>query len=117
MLVRAKSKYLRISPYKLRPVVDVIKGYPVDKALAWLKTYALKRVKPVEKTLLSAYANGKELNPDISSMAELFIKEIRVDQGPIIKYYKPGAMGRACMQRKRLCHLEIVLGRKKEVEK
>ncbi len=114
MRVRAKSKYIRISPYKLRPVVDVIKGYSADKALAWLKTCALKKVKPIEKTLLSAYANGKELNPDVSSMAEFFIKEIRVDQGPVIKYYKPGAMGRACMQRKRLSHLEVVLERKRD---
>lgn len=109
MLVRAKNRYIRVSPYKLRPLVDVIRGYQVDKALAWLKTCALKRVRPIEKTLLSAYANSKDLNTDISSPSQLIIKEIRVDQGPVIKYYKPGAMGRASMQRKRLSHLEIIL--------
>lgn len=117
MLVRAKSKYIRVSPYKLRPIIDVIRGYPVDRALAWLKTCALKRVKPIEKTLLSAYANGKDLNTNISSPGHLFIKEIRVDHGPVIKYYKPGAMGRASMQRKRLSHLEIILENTNEIEK
>jgi large subunit ribosomal protein L22 len=42
-------------------------------------------------------------------MDKVFIKEIRIDQGPIIKYFKPGAMGRASMQRKRLSHIEITL--------
>ena len=112
MLVRAKSKYIRISPYKLRSVVDVIRGYSVDKALAWLQTAALKRVVPVQKTLLSAYSNGKNLLAAEVPMNEFLIKEIKVDQGPVIKYFKPGAMGRASVQRRRLSHLQIVLKRK-----
>ncbi|MBD3272887.1 50S ribosomal protein L22 [Candidatus Dependentiae bacterium] len=115
MLVRAKSKYIRISPYKLRPVVDVIRGYSVDRALAWLQTTALKRVVPVRKTLLSAYSNGKNILSKDVGMNEFFIKEIKVDQGPVIKYYKPGAMGRANVQRRRLSHLQIVLERKDKV--
>lgn len=112
MLSKAKSKYIRISPYKLRPYIDVIRGNAVDKALSWLKTCALKRVRPIAKTLFSAYSNAKNLNPDVGSMSDLVIKEIRVDQGPIIRYFKPGAQGRANMQRKRLCHLEIILDKK-----
>jgi len=114
MLSKAKSKYLRISPYKLRPYIDVIRGNSVDKALAWLETCALKRVKPITKTLFSAYSNAKNLNPEFGSMSDLVIKEIRIDQGPIIKYFKPGAQGRACPQRKRLSHLEIILDKKVE---
>jgi large subunit ribosomal protein L22 len=109
MLSSAKSRYIRISPYKLRPFADVIRGYSVDKALAWLKTCGIKRARPIAKTLHSAYANAKNLHPDIESMDKVFIKEIRIDQGPIIKYFKPGAMGRASMQRKRLSHIEITL--------
>jgi large subunit ribosomal protein L22 len=112
MLVRAKSKYIRVSPYKLRPVVDVIRGYSVDKALAWLQTAALKKVEPVRKALLSAYSNGKNLLSDKAEMNQFLIKEIKVDQGPTIKYYKPGAMGRAMVQRRRLSHLEIILEKK-----
>jgi large subunit ribosomal protein L22 len=112
MLAKAKSKYIRISPYKLRPYIDVIRGFPVDKALAWLKTCAVKRVRPIAKTLVSAYANAKNLHPEVGAMDKLFIKEIMVDQGPIIRYFKPGAQGRANMQRKRLCHLEVILEKK-----
>lgn len=112
MLVRAKSKYIRVSPYKLRPVVDVIRGYSVDKALAWLQTTALKRVIPVQKTLLSAYSNGKNILAKEVPMNEFFIKEIKVDQGPVVKYHKPGAMGRASIQRRRSSHLQIILERK-----
>ena len=112
MLIRAKSKYIRISPYKLRPVIDVIRGYSVDKAISWLHTTSLKKVVPVRKTLLSAYANSKNVLSKEVPMNEFIIKEIKVDQGPTIKYYKPGAMGRAMVQRKRMSHLEIVLERK-----
>jgi large subunit ribosomal protein L22 len=112
MLARAKSKYIRISPYKLRPFTDVIRGYPLDAAYAWLKTCSVKRVTPIMKTLFSAYSNAKNLHPEVDSMGKVFIKEIKVDQGPIIRYFKPGAQGRANMQRKRLCHLEVVLDKK-----
>ena len=116
MLVRAKSKYIRISPFKLRPVVDVVRGLPLDQALAWLQTTSLRRIEPVKKTILSAYANGKNVLSAEVPMNQFFIKEIRVDQGPIIKYFKPGAQGRANHQRKRLSHLQVVLERK-EVKK
>ena len=109
MLAKAKSRYVRVSPYKLRPIVDVIRGYRLDKALAFLKTHIVARVVPIQKIVESAYANARNLNSKITSTSELFIKEIKVDQGPTIKYFKPSAMGRAATQRKRLCHIEVVL--------
>jgi large subunit ribosomal protein L22 len=112
MLSKATCKYIRISPYKLRPFVDVIRGNSVDKAYKWLKTCTVKRVQPIIKTLFSAYSNARQHNPDIDSMEKLYIKEIMVNHGPIIKYFKPAAMGRASTQRRRLSHLEIVLDRK-----
>lgn len=113
MLSRAKSRYVRVSPYKLRPIADVIRGLSVDKALVWLKTHSIKRMRPVTKTLLSAYANAKSAKVDEGvSMESLVVKEIRVDQGPVVTYFKPGAMGRACLQQKRMSHLEIVLDKK-----
>ncbi len=107
MLVKAKSKYIRVSPYKLRPFVNVIRGYSVEHALAWLRTCSVKRVRPLMKVLYSAYANARNLNANLSTGVK--IKEIKVDQGPIIKYFKPGAMGRANLQRKRLSHIEVTL--------
>jgi large subunit ribosomal protein L22 len=62
----------------------------------------------------SAVANAKYLHN--VNAEKLFIKEIRVDQGPIHKYFKPGAMGRANVQRKRFCHMSVILERtEKEV--
>ena len=112
MLARAISKYIRISPYKLRPYADVIRGYSVDKAYAWLKTCAVGRTEPLLKTLVSAYSNARVKNPELDSMNKVIVKEIRVDQGPIIKYYKPAAQGRATPQRKRMSHITIIVDKK-----
>jgi large subunit ribosomal protein L22 len=113
MLARAISKYVRVSPYKLRPYANVIRGYSVDKAYAWLKTCAVRRVEPLMKTLASAYANAKFKNPEIDSMDKALIKEIRIDQGPTVKYFKPAAMGRAAPQRKRMSHIMIIVDKVK----
>jgi large subunit ribosomal protein L22 len=112
MLAKAKSRYIRVSPNKLRPIADVIRGCTVEKALAFLKTHGVARVKPVQKLVESAFANAKNLHSDVASESDLLVKEIRVDQGPTIKYFKPAAMGRASVQRKRLSHIEVVLGKK-----
>ena len=112
MQVRAKSKFVRVSPFKLRPFADVVRGKPLNHALSYLKVHEIKRVKPLIKILLSAYANVGNLDAKMKdgiSMDQLFIKEIRVDQGPTVTYFKPAAMGRASMQRKRLSHIEVVL--------
>lgn len=109
MQARAISKYIRISPYKLRPYADVIRGNSVDKAYAWLKTCAVRRAMPLLKTLASAYANAKVKSPEIDSMAKVVVKEVRIDQGPIVKYFKPAAQGRAAPQRKRMSHIVVVV--------
>lgn len=103
----AKARYVRHSPYKLRPLVDVIRGKNVKYALDWLQTVALKKAMPIYKTIASAASNAKSLqNIDAS---ELSIKDIRVDQGPIVRYFKPGALGRANIQRKRMSHITIIV--------
>jgi large subunit ribosomal protein L22 len=109
MLARAISKFVRISPYKLRPYADVIRGYPVDRAYAWLKTCSVGRAQPLLKTIASAYANAKFKNPEIDSMAKVVVKEVRIDQGPIVKYFKPAAQGRAAPQRKRMSHITVIV--------
>jgi large subunit ribosomal protein L22 len=113
MLARAISKYIRISPYKLRPYADVIRGNSVDKAYAWLKTCAVKRAEPLLKALVSAYANAAVKNPEIDSMAQVVVSEVRIDQGPIVKYFKPAAQGRAAPQRKRMSHITVIVDKKK----
>lgn len=109
MQAQAISKYIRISPYKLRPYADVIRGNTVGKAYAWLKTAANRRTGPLLKAVMSAAANAKNRGGEAVVVDELRIREVRVDQGPIIRYFKPGAMGRGVIQRKRLCHIKVVV--------
>jgi large subunit ribosomal protein L22 len=103
----ASARYLRFSPYKLRPLVDVVRGKSVVYALNWLATCSVKKVVPIIKVIKSAAANAKDRNN--LDTAQLVIKDIRVDQGPIHRYFKPGAMGRANIYRKRMSHMSIVV--------
>ncbi len=103
----AVARFVRYSPYKLRPIIDVVRGKDVDYALSWLTTYKTQRVEPIKKLLESAVANAKNLQNVESNF--LIVKDIRVDQGPIRRYFKPGAQGRAKPQRMRMCHIKVTL--------
>ncbi len=103
----AKARYIRFSPYKLRILVDVIRGKSALYALNWLSTCALKRAEPIKKMVESAVANAKNLQ-DIQS-SDLCIKDIRVDEGPTYRYFKPGAMGRSNKYKRRISHMSVVL--------
>ncbi len=103
----AKAKFIPFSPYKLRPIVDVVRGKTASFALNWLATLPSKRALPIKKVIDSAVANARSLQNIEAD--ELAIKDIRVDCGPITKYFKPGAMGRARVQRKRKCHISVIL--------
>lgn len=105
--ITATARYIRYSPYKLRPIADVIRGKPVAYALYWLATYPVKRALPIEKIIKSAVANAQHLRG--VTPADLMVKEIRIDQGPMHRYFKPGAMGRANPYRKRLSHMSVIL--------
>ena len=103
----AKARYVSYSPYKIRPLADVIRGKNAGYALNWLMAYKTQRTEALTKLLASAIANAKHLkNIDSSKM---MIKEIKVDGGPIHRYFKPGAQGRAMPQRRRLCHMSVIL--------
>jgi len=91
----------------MRPLVDVVRGKSVAYALNWLGTCALKKAVPIVKVIESAAANAKSLqNLDTK---DLVISDIRVDQGPMTRYFKPGAMGRANIYRKRLSHMSVIV--------
>ena len=104
---KAVAKFVRYSPYKLRAIADVVRGKDVTYALNWLATYKTQRVEPIKKALESAVANAKNLQ-DFEPSA-LMVKEIKVDQGPIRRYFKPGAQGRAKPQRNRMCHISVTV--------
>src|SRR5579863_6639142 len=102
MQFSAKIKNLPISPYKLRPFVDVVRGKNVEQAIRWLSTLTVKRSVPIKKMIESAAANAKDLKN--IKISDLHIAHISVDGGPIYKYFKPGAMGRSNPYRKRFSH-------------
>lgn len=103
----AKARYIKFSPFKLRPVADVIRGKNAQFALNWLATHGSQRTEPVRKVLKSAVANA--IQQGKCDPAELFIKDLRVDQGPMYRYFKPGAMGRSTILRKRFSHIQVVV--------
>ena len=105
----SRGRYLDYSPYKLRPLADVIRGKGVAYAMAFLSTYRNQRSETIRKVVASGIANAaSSLKKDVKAEG-LFVKEIRIDQGPIRRYFKPGAQGRAMPQRKRLCHITVIL--------
>lgn len=106
--VTAKLKYLHIPPRKVRFIVDVIRGLSVNEAEAQLYVAPRRPAVPVLKLLRSAIANGKQVLKKEPS--HLFIKEIRVDQGPRTKRYTPRARGSASLIEKKMSHVTIVLG-------
>ena len=110
-LIFAKLNNCPISPRKMRLVADQVRGESIDKALAILKFSPKEASKRLEKLLLSAIANWQSKNEseDIEKAA-LFISEIRVDGGSMLKRLRPAPQGRAHRIRKRSNHVTMVLG-------
>ena len=110
-LTFAKLNNCPTSPRKMRLVADQVRGESIDKALAILKFSPKEASKRLEKLLLSAIANWQSKNEseDIEKAA-LFISEIRVDGGSMLKRLRPAPQGRAHRIRKRSNHVTMVLG-------
>ena len=107
----AKLNNCPTSPRKMRLVADLVRGQKVENALNILKFNTKEASGRIEKLLLSAIANWQAKNADASSEeAELFVKEIRVDGGMMLKRLRPAPQGRAHRIRKRSNHVTIVLG-------
>ncbi|MDT0675660.1 50S ribosomal protein L22 [Autumnicola musiva] len=107
----AKLNNCPTSPRKMRLVADLVRGEKVEKALQILKFSQKEASGRVEKLLLSAIANWQSKNEDANlEEAELFVKEIRVDGGSMLKRLRPAPQGRAHRIRKRSNHVTLVLG-------
>ena len=107
MQAKAVTKYVRISPLKVRPVMDVVRGMPVSKALSVLLYMPQKAAVEVARTLKSAAANA-ENNFDMDPAA-LVVHTIFADEGPAFKRFMPRARGRADRIRKRTTHITVVV--------
>ena len=103
----ATARYVRISPRKVKIVIDLIRGKKVGEALSILEHTPKAASEPVAKLLKSAIANAENnlgMNPD-----SLYVAEIYANQGPTLKRFRPRAQGRAYRIRKRTSHISVVL--------
>jgi large subunit ribosomal protein L22 len=113
MNARAQAKHIRESPYKVRRVLDLVRGLPVGDARVVLEFTDRKAAGTIIKVLDSAVANAEHnfaLDAD-----ELFVAEAFADEGPTLKRWRPRARGRATKIRKRTSHITIVVAEIEEV--
>ena len=113
--VRAFQRSTRQSPYKMRLVIDQIRGKSVNDALALLRFSKKHAAHQIEKVLNSAVANAEHqarLSNESMDVDTLFVKHAIVNEGPKLKRFTPAAMGRATPMIKRTSHVEIVVAPK-----
>ena len=105
---RAITRYLIVSPYKIRPVADLVRRKPYTEAVSILENMPHKGARLIRKTVVSAASNAlnrdKKLEEDM-----LYVKEIMVDEGPRMRRVWFRGRGRADMQVKRMCHITVVV--------
>ena len=107
MEVKAVSKYVRISPQKVRKLADAIKGKPVEAGMDILKFMPQKAAGIVEKVVRSAASNADNNHGlDVDS---LVIRNLIVDQGPTLKRFRARARGRGARILKRTSHITVIL--------
>ncbi len=106
MEAKAKTRFIRIAPRKVRRVLDLIRGKETEEALNILK-FTSGRASPIlEKLLRSALANAKVKE-------NLYVAQATCDQGPTLPRWRPRAFGRATKIRKRTSHITIILKERK----
>jgi large subunit ribosomal protein L22 len=112
MAFRASHRYARISPRKVRPLADLIRGRFADEALEILKFQPQRGARMLEKVLQSALGNAQDpdQNPGRTVRIDrLVVLDARVDQGPMFKRIRPRARGMAYMIKKRMSHIHVML--------
>ena len=105
---RAITRFLIVSPYKIRPVARLVRRKPYTEAVSLLENMPHKGARLIRKTMVSAASNA--LNRDKQLVEDmLYVKEIKIDEGPRMKRVWFRARGRADMLLKRLCHITVVV--------
>ena len=105
---RATAKWLIASPSKVRPVADLIRKRPYAEAVAILDNVPNKGATMIKKVVVSAAANALDRNRKLDEDM-LYIRELRIDEGPRMKRVWFRARGRADMLLKRMCHITCVI--------
>ncbi len=103
----ASARFVRITPMKARRVVDMVRGLPVDDALALLRFAPQAASETVYKVLESAVANAT--TTEDLDRGTLVVSKARVDEGPTMKRWRPRAQGRATRINKRTSHITLVV--------
>lgn len=107
LVVRASSRYVRVAPRKARLVADQVRGMQIEKARALLEFSPRGAARDIGKLIDSAAANA-ENNFDLVA-DEMRVAEITVDEGPVLRRYRPRALGRATPINKRTSHIAVAL--------
>ena len=108
----ARKRFIRQSPYKIRYVLNMVKGLKVEAAINKLSLTNKKASSYIIEVLNSAVSNMMNIESDVNSDS-LYIKTAYVDEGPVMKRFRPAAMGRATGIRKRTSHLTIIISSEK----
>jgi len=106
---RAVSKYLLGSPFKVRPVADLVRRRPYPEAMSVLENIPHKGARLIRKTVKSAASNALQSNKQLDEDM-LYVKDVYIDEGPRLKRVWFRGRGRADMQLKRMCHITVVIG-------
>lgn len=107
---KAIAKYIRISPRKMKPIADLVRGKNANEAIAILKFTPRKGAAVLKKVIESAVANAE--NNHGMDVESLFVSEVYANQGPTMKRWKAGSMGRANPILRRTSHIGVVLKEK-----
>ena len=110
MEAKAILRYARISPRKVKIVIDLIRNKPVGEAIGILRNTPKAASPIVDKLLCSAIANAE--NNHSMTADTLYVKEVYANPGPILKRIQPRAQGRANRINKRTSHITVVVGEK-----
>jgi large subunit ribosomal protein L22 len=105
---KAISRYLMVSPFKIRPVADLIRRKPYTEAVSILENMPHKGARLIRKTILSAASNALNRNKQLEEDMR-YVREVKIDEGPRMKRVWFRARGRADMLLKRMCHITVVV--------
>jgi len=108
---RAKARYMRVSAYKVREVLDLIRGLDAERAVETLRLSERDAATVVGKVLGSAIANAEHHHEHPVEGEELYVSACYADEGPTLKRWRPRARGRATRIRKRTCHITVIVSR------
>jgi large subunit ribosomal protein L22 len=105
---KAESKFIIVSPYKIRPVADLVRRKTYPEAMAVLEHMPHRGARIIRKTVKSAASNALDRNKKLVEDM-LYVKDVQINEGPRLKRIWYRARGRADMLLKRMCHITVVI--------